>query len=212
MLGMTEVVRPYRGVSAETRRARRRAQLLEACLDVVGAVGVADTTAEAVCGRAGLSKRYFYESFADREAVLVATLDTVFEAIQRAIAEQLADAPRSVNGRVTRTVTALVETLSADQRAARLYMEAGHHPTLEQRRGEAFDLFALLMIHEVLRLDDPDDPAARATALLIVSGTTEVLARWLSGDLAMRQDEIVRLIATIGRSAAAALRASRRGS
>ncbi|MGV7904576.1 TetR family transcriptional regulator, partial [Mycobacterium kansasii] len=62
---MDEVVRPWRGVSAEDRRSARRAQLLEACLDVVGDAGVEAVTADAVAQRAGLSKRYFYEAFAD---------------------------------------------------------------------------------------------------------------------------------------------------
>lgn len=206
---MTELVRPYRGISAETRRSTRRAQLLEACLDVVGAVGVAETTAEAVCARAKLSKRYFYESFADRETVLVAALDEVFANIQAEIANQLATAPRSVGGRITCTVTALVDALSSDQRVARLYIESSHHPTLEQRRVEAFDLFSQLLIEQVLRLDDPDDPAARVAALLIVAGTTEVLARWLAGDLRMLKDELVQTISEIGRSAATALRSAR---
>ena len=206
MYGMTDVIRPYRGVSAETRRATRRAQLLDACLDVVGRVGVADTTAEAVCGQAGLSKRYFYESFADREAVLVAALDTVFGNVQAAITARLDSAPRSVGARVSRTVTALVDTLSADERAARLYIEAGHQPALEQRRVEAFDLFARLLTGQVLQLADPDDPAARAAALLIVAGTTEVLARWLSGDLPLRKEALVEVITGLGRAAATSLK------
>jgi AcrR family transcriptional regulator len=207
---MTDVVRPYRGISAETRRATRRAQLLEACLDVVGTVGVADTTAEAVCARAGLSKRYFYESFADRDAVLVAALDAVFVKVRAAITAKLAAAPASVGARVGRTVTALVDTLSADSRAARLYIEAGHQPALEQRRVDAYDLFAQLLVQQVLQLDDPDDPAARAAALLIVAGTTEVLARWLSGDLPITEDALVAVITDIGRSAATSLRRARR--
>jgi AcrR family transcriptional regulator len=177
---------------------------------VVGEVGVADTTAEAVCARAGLSKRYFYESFADREAVLVAALDSVFGTVQAAITAQLADPPRSVGARVTRTVAALVETLSADERAARLYIEAGRHPALEARRGAAFDVFAQLLVNQVLQLDDPDDPAARAAALMIVAGTTEVLARWLSGDLPQSKDELVQIVSTVGRAAAAGLKSARR--
>lgn len=175
--------------------------MLEACLNVVGEAGVADTTAEAVATRAGLSKRYFYESFPDREAALVAALDQVFSAVRAAIVENLATAADDIQDRATRTVTALVRTLSADRRAARLYVEAARHPALEARRNTAFDEFSTLLIEHVLRVDPPN-VQARIRALFIVSGTTEVLSRWLAGEFDLTEDELVPLISQIGISAA----------
>ena len=67
---MAGVVRPYRGISADERRASRRARLLDAALEEVGERGMAGTTMTAVCARAGLTERYFYESFADRDEML----------------------------------------------------------------------------------------------------------------------------------------------
>ena len=194
---MTELVRPYRGVSAETRRTQRRTRLIEACLDVVAAVGVAETTAEAVCARAGLSKRYFYESFADREALLIAVLDEVFTSVRTAIAGALTADRAEPAARIQRTVRALVRTLSADQRAARLYIEAPRHPALELRRIAAFDEFTQLLVEHVLDLD-PKDPQARAATLLVVAGTTEVLSRWLAHDLALDEDTLVQTISDVG--------------
>ncbi len=202
-----EAVRPYRGVSADDRRALRRAQLLEACLDVVGVEGVAGTTVEAVCARAGLSKRYFYESFADREAVLVAALDAFFQGAQAAITPALAESAATTGERLTRTVAALVRALSADERAARLYVESSQHPALERRRTTAYDEFALLVLRYGLGVDtDPADPRSRLVALLLVSGTTEVMARWLAGDLALEESTLVETIAGIGLAAAELLR------
>src|SRR5687767_9668516 len=54
----TEVVRPYKGVSADERRALRREQLMEAGLDVLGSEGIAGLTMTEVCARAGLTERY----------------------------------------------------------------------------------------------------------------------------------------------------------
>lgn len=192
---VTEVVRPYRGVSAEVRRGDRRERLLEACLDVVAAVGVNDTTVDAICAQAGLSKRYFYESFPDREAALVAALDLVFDAVRAAIAGVLAEG--APTDRVSRTVSVLVKTLAADERAARLYIEAPRHPALEERRIAAFDEFTQLLVQYVLDLDG-DDPAARAATLLVVAGTTEVLSRWLAGDIDLDEDELVQTISGVG--------------
>ena len=63
--------RAYGGVSEEQRRAARRLRLLEAGLEIIGTQGYAAATLRAVCARAELTERYFYESFANREALLV---------------------------------------------------------------------------------------------------------------------------------------------
>lgn len=207
MCPVAEAVRPYRGVSADERRALRRTQLLEATLDVVGEVGVAGATAEAICARAGLSKRYFYESFADREAALVAALDAFFDAARAGIAPALAEPAASTEQRLTRSVAALVTTVSADPRAARLYVESSRHPALEARRIMAYDEFADLLLRYALSSEvDPADPRARAVALLIVSGTTEVLARWLTGDLELDEASLVQTISGVGLASVEALR------
>ncbi|WP_183093136.1 TetR/AcrR family transcriptional regulator [Nocardioides stalactiti] len=199
-------VRPYRGVSADDRRSLRRSQLLESCLDVVGDIGVVAATAEAVCARAGLSKRYFYESFGDRDTVLLAALDGVFDGARAAITPPLTDAASTPEERLRRTVAALVATLSADPRAARLYVESPRNLVLEQRRLAAYDEFADLLLRHVLAVDGgPVTDRRRAVALLIVSGTTEVMARWLAGDLDLAESEVVDTVSAIGIAAAAAL-------
>ncbi|MFD2468020.1 TetR/AcrR family transcriptional regulator [Amycolatopsis silviterrae] len=176
---MPEVVRPYRGVSAEDRRGQRRSQLLEAGLDVVGEVGVAETTVDLVCKRAGLSKRYFYESFADREALLIAVLTGVFDAVRSALETALADAPPAAEERMTRLVTATVDAIVTDPRVSRLWVEANHHPVLERHRSEAYAEFADLLV-SILLPGREDDPDARSAFVLVVAGTTEVLRRWLA--------------------------------
>jgi len=207
MSHVAEAVRPYRGVSADERRELRRTQLLEACLDVVAEAGVNAVTAEAVCAHAGLSKRYFYESFSDREAVLVAALDAFFEAARDAVTPALAEPATTAEERLTRTVAALVKALSADQRAARLYVESSRHPALEQRRIAAYDEFAQLLLTYALGVGvETSDPRAQAVALLIVSGTTEVMARWLAGDLDLDETALVRTISAIGLAAAEVLK------
>ena len=64
--------RPYGGVSAEDRVAARRTRLLEATLAIIGEHGVAAVTVDLICSEAQLGKRYFYESFTDRDTLLVA--------------------------------------------------------------------------------------------------------------------------------------------
>jgi len=194
-MAMTEVVRPWRGVSAENRRTQRRAQLLNACLDVVGEVGVDGTTVDAIVERAGLSKRYFYESFADRHDVLAEAFDALMGRVRRQLVASVAE-PGSA-GRLRAMVATLVRALAEDRRGARLYVEAGRSPAAESRRHRAFDEFSDLVVAALFDTSS-DDPRVRATALLIVAGTTDVLARWLAGELALDEAEVVDLIAGIG--------------
>src|ERR1700758_4615938 len=69
--------RQYGGHSAEQRRLGRRERLIEAATRVYGEQGYRNATVKAVCDAAGLTERYFYESFANSEALLVAAFDAV---------------------------------------------------------------------------------------------------------------------------------------
>lgn len=146
---------------------------------MVGEVGVADTTVDLVCKHAGLSKRYFYESFADRETLLEAVLAGVFDTVRSALETALPDSPSTAEERMTRLVTATVEAIATDPRVSRLWVEANHHPALEQRRSEAYAEFADLLVG-ILLPGREDDPDSRSAFVLVVAGTTEVLRRWLA--------------------------------
>lgn len=61
----------YAGKTASDRQAERREKLLAAGIRLIGRQGYAATSIDAVCGEAGLTKRYFYESFSNSEEMLV---------------------------------------------------------------------------------------------------------------------------------------------
>src|SRR5690606_10130092 len=63
--------RSYGGVPAEVRVAQRRDRFLGAGLELFGTRGYQSTSVRAVCREAGLSERYFYEAFANTEALLI---------------------------------------------------------------------------------------------------------------------------------------------
>src|SRR5882757_8998724 len=86
--------RRYRGSSAEERRAQRREQFLRAAVRVYGEEGYRRATVRAVCEAAGLTERYFYESFANSEALLVAS----FEAVNRVLFSEIKKAGGAADG------------------------------------------------------------------------------------------------------------------
>src|SRR5919201_6585131 len=73
----TARARNYAGLSADERRLARRERLIEGAIRAYGELGYRNTTVKAVCEAAGLTERYFYESFANSEALLVAAFETV---------------------------------------------------------------------------------------------------------------------------------------
>ncbi|OZC51564.1 TetR/AcrR family transcriptional regulator [Rhodococcoides fascians A21d2] len=193
---MPPVVRPYRGVAADERRRERREKLLEACLDAVAESGVSTVTVDDICARAGLSKRYFYESFGDRDTILVSALDDVIDTVGTALNE-LEQQHGSAEDRVAHTAAALVRALTADPRASLLYTAASANPALDARRRQMVDRFTPLLMREVLDAD-PGDPRAEAATVLMVAGTTELLDRWLRGTLTFTEAEFVDTLTALG--------------
>ena len=59
-----QVTMPFKGISAEDRRHERRVRLVEAAFEIAGTEGAGALGVGRVCLAAGLTKRYFYESFA----------------------------------------------------------------------------------------------------------------------------------------------------
>lgn len=61
----------YGGKAASDRQAERRKKLLAAGIKLIGSQGFAATSIDAICAEAGLTKRYFYESFSNSDELLV---------------------------------------------------------------------------------------------------------------------------------------------
>jgi len=198
---MPAVVRPYKGVSAEERRAERRARLIQGCLEVVGAEGILGTSAERVCAEAQLTKRYFYESFPDRDALLLAAADELYATLRARMEQQL----RRNHSRRSRTramLTVLIDTLSGDPRLARLYVESPGNPVLRARREQAIASFTEFAATAVLTEGGPaPDPGRLLATRVLTAGITDVVTSWLAGTLDADRDAIIetleRLLAAV---------------
>lgn len=81
---MTDDVK-WRGSSASERRSERRERLIAAALAVYGEIGFRDAGVRAICRAAGLTERYFYESFANGEELLAAVFTQQIDLLIRAV-------------------------------------------------------------------------------------------------------------------------------
>ena len=83
--------RTYGGQSSGERQAERQERLIWAAVATYGEQGFRHTTVADVCRTAGLTPRYFYESFANSEALLIAAYEAVtriaLETVQAAASE-----------------------------------------------------------------------------------------------------------------------------
>src|ERR671936_1321771 len=88
----TARARNYAGLSADERRLARRERLIEGAIRAYGELGYRNTTVKAVCEAAGLTERYFYESFANSEALLIAAYSHVVGHLHEEMAAAAASA------------------------------------------------------------------------------------------------------------------------
>lgn len=186
--------RSWRGVSAEERRAERRAQLIEAGLEVIGTKGWSGTTVQSVCRTAGLTERYFYEAFSDRDALLIAVYDHVVDEAAAAVLQAIATAPRDFRRTVRAVITAGVELLTSDPRKGRLIaVEAAVHETLQLRRREAVraqaELLTQLTAEFFGKRADPAD--THLNALGALGAVTEIGSAYLAGWVDIPKDRLI---------------------
>jgi AcrR family transcriptional regulator len=119
-MDLTQPGRSYRGASPDQRRAERRERLIAAGIEVFGTTGYRAATVDQICAVAGLTKRYFYESFADSEALLLSAYARATDDLRgQVVAAATAAAPELTD--MTRAgLEAFFGAIAEDQRVARI--------------------------------------------------------------------------------------------
>lgn len=187
--------RRWAGSTLDERAAERRRQLLDAGFHLLGTEGAGAVTVRAVTRDSGLSPRYFYEGFADREELLAAVFDDRFELIRGAVEAAMAAASADFEARGRASLDATARCLEEDPRLGRaLLRETLADDTLrrhaEQRLPELVLGVALRSLADELGSDV--DPTALQVAVLAVSGTAvALLLAWCEGQLDLAREELV---------------------
>jgi AcrR family transcriptional regulator len=134
--------RHYGGKSSEERQLARREQLIEAAIRVYGEVGYRNATVKAVCDAAGLTERYFYESFANSVALLIAAYDNVSHQLLNRLEEIRKDHTGTTDERGLAVLRAYYQTMKDDPVGARVFVVE------IARVGPAVDEVGLALIRE----------------------------------------------------------------
>ncbi|KAA0022700.1 TetR/AcrR family transcriptional regulator [Antrihabitans cavernicola] len=189
--------RAYGGVSAEQRRDRRRAALLDAALQIVGEGGFARLTVAGLCAAAGLNERYFYENFTGLDDVAVQVFERVVAELGAHILDAVTAAPDDSRAKSRAAVAAAVDILLDDPRKSRVvFVETLTHPTLGTRRTEFMRTFVALMLGEAHRFYGPETSRrvgtqAEFAAWHLVGGLFETMNGWISGELRITRAELI---------------------
>ncbi|MBB3051134.1 AcrR family transcriptional regulator [Prauserella isguenensis] len=187
-------LRTYGGVSGTDRQAERRAQLLEAGLDLLGSGdGPRALTVRGACRHAGLAARYFYENFADRDALAVAVYDRVVEGIAAATLDAVEQAAADAEAKVRAGLSRLVRAAAEDPRRGRLLFSPSMADTaLAERRVASTRMFVELLGVQAREFYGVDGGTRLdILAEMLVGGLAQTLTSWLDGSLEATEDEIV---------------------
>jgi AcrR family transcriptional regulator len=189
--------RPYRGVSEAERVAARRARLLDAGLELFGTRGFDATGVREICRQAGLTDRYFYESFRDSRALFTAVFDRVTDDLFTAVAAAVADTEAAPEPQLRAAIGAFVRALADDPRLPRIvFSEAGGAGAeVEQHMRGTLRRFTDLVAATARRHlpADVSDELVSVLAMALVGTLERVVVEWQDGQLDMPVDRIVDL-------------------
>jgi AcrR family transcriptional regulator len=185
--------RRYRGASGAERALERRDRLLRAAISIYGDTGYRNATVKAVCEAAGLTERYFYESFADSEALLLAAYARVNAQLIAEIEQLLAAHPGDAAAQGQAALGYYFTALRQDPKLARMFLVelSGVSPAAARAQSEAQAIFAALL----LRTLDPQSLLPPAQRDLLAHGVVGAIAGmallWINETPPRPLDEVV---------------------
>jgi len=167
---------------------------------VIGVTGWPGLSLKGVCERAGLTERYFYQSFAGLSAFRTALLNLVAEETEAAIVEAINTPATTARETLRAVLDSVWRLLLDDPRRGRVAaMEGLDDLALQARRTtiEArFEHILTTRSAEVFELD-PTDPATPVLAAYFVGAADEVFRRLLTGQLTTAPTRCSELLITV---------------
>lgn len=192
-----EAGRRYRGVSQDARREERRHKLIRAAVEVFGSKGYHTSTVRSVCQAAGVTERYFYESFSNSEDLLCSAYDYLTVRMRDRIMAAVTGAPSEPEAMARVALTTLYQEIQDDAPAARLqFIEIlGVSPRVDERYRNSVEGFATLLKTVAIQLHGDQqgshgyDPDWLATGL--VGAAVTIAHRWILEDFKTPREVVV---------------------
>ena len=171
----------WSGVPLQDRQTLRRDELIAAGVNVLGGADGGALTVRGVCRAAGLTERYFYESFGDRDDFVRAVYDHVCSTAMTALTSSTT--PRDA---VERFVALMVDD---PVRGRVLLIAPEREPVLTKSGAEWMPSFIELIQHKLTRITDSAVQAMVATGL--VGALTALFTAYLTGRLEATREQFI---------------------
>ena len=192
--GQRAPLRSYGGVSATERVAARRARLLDAGLELYGTRGFAATGVKDICRQAGLTDRYFYESFRDSGELFTAVFDRATSDLLALVADHVGQVTPEPESQVRASIEAFVRALVADPRQARVVFAESTAAGAEvdrHIRASLRQFAALIATTARPHLPEMPERMLQLGSLSLVGAIERVIIEWQDGQLDATIEEVI---------------------
>jgi AcrR family transcriptional regulator len=174
----------WSGVPLENRQALRRDELIAAGVDLLGGPSGPALTVRAVCRAAGLTERYFYESFSDRDEFVRAVYDDVCARAVSALTSST-----TARDAVERFVALVVDDPT---RGRVLLLAPTVEPVLTRSGASWMPSFIELLARKVTRITEISEPAEQAMAATgLLGALTALFIAYLDGHLTATREQFI---------------------
>jgi AcrR family transcriptional regulator len=188
---------PASSESKLLRQAQRRAKLIEAAIAVYGENGYRHSGVKQVCERAGLTQRYFYESFSHSDELLIAC----YEQINRELIEEFVRARDGAGddrkARSKAMLLAYFQALQAQPNAANVFLVdiRGISPAVDKAIEQSLTEFSRNIARSLLLSDTPANEFLQAGVL---GGIIHIALHWIAKNYTPGIDEVVESALRLG--------------
>ena len=168
---------------------------MDATFQLLGTEGWSGTSVRAVCQGARLNPRYFYENFADLDALVIAVYDRVVEELAAVVLAALRSAAPDPAAQLRATLGATVGFVDDDRRRARvLYVEALGNEALNRRRidtGHAVATFVQDFSRDRHGPPPEGEHVGALAASILVGGLSELIVAWIEGRVESSREQLI---------------------
>jgi AcrR family transcriptional regulator len=174
----------HRGRTIEERRSERRAALRGAALELFGTKGYANTSIGELCRTSYVTTRYFYEEYGDRESLLLDLYESLIADIaEKAVSATAPPGPDHPRNATRARLAAFVESMTTDERVARVLLLESGTAALEARRRVWHGFFARFVADRAFPYVESGEIVEGANfelmALCFVGAVNEVCTHWI---------------------------------
>lgn len=190
MSGSDDAPRLWGGTTLAERQQGRRTRLLEAGIRLIAAGGGQAVTVRAICREAGLTSRYFYEHFEDRDDFTIAVFQAVAEECEVAIRAAVGGAGHARGAVAAAAVDAVVGVaVDSPAKGRVLFVAPMTDPVMFAARDRFFPVITEMIADQIPERETAD---RRLSSASLVGALSHVFHLYVAGLLAVPREAFVR--------------------